>query len=252
MPKYLTIALLLVALATLAGCAGPGSVVEAGLGQETVLAIGQTLSISEEQLQVKFVEVVADSRCPANVLCPWQGEVSCLTKVTYRGAAQDMVLTQPGLSQGPGRATFADYEIQFNVQPYPEAGKTIQNKDYRLALTVDKRPALSGGVLATFDVVGERYSIFITNKQTIEQVFALQRRESKATIPSGRVVRGAVPYNQPWSWHIDPEDVGMAEVTIELCDGLPSHVEADLDYWVDTVKAFCPWSARLVDLKDYR
>jgi hypothetical protein len=44
----------------------------------------------------------------------------------------------------------------------------------------------------------------------------------------------------------------MAEMTIELCDGLPSYVENDLDYWVDTVGRFCPWQAELTSITDYR
>ncbi len=39
---------------------------------------------------------------------------------------------------------------------------------------------------------------------------------------------------------------------MELCDGLPSDVEKDIDYWAGTVGRFCPWSAVLVSLKDYR
>ena len=113
-------------------------------------------------------------------------------------------------------------------------------------------PGLEGGMLATFDVQGERYSIFITNPQTIEQVLALSNGQSNARIPSGRLIKGREAYNAPWSWHIDPEDVQMAELTMELCDGLPSYVEKDIEYWVDTVGRFCPWSAVLVALKDYR
>jgi len=113
-------------------------------------------------------------------------------------------------------------------------------------------PELEGGVLATFDVQGETYSIFITNAQTIEQVLALSNGLGTARIPSGKLVRGQEGYNVPWSWHIDPQDVEMAEVTMELCDGRPSDVEKDLDYWVDTVGRFCPWTAVLVAVKDYR
>jgi hypothetical protein len=113
-------------------------------------------------------------------------------------------------------------------------------------------PTLSGGILVTFNVQGETYKVFITNEDTIEEVFAVQRGESDATIPSGRLVRGSVFYNKPWKWHIDSEDIHMAEMTIELCDGLPSHVEADLDYWVDTVGHFCPWSARILRIEDFR
>ena len=113
-------------------------------------------------------------------------------------------------------------------------------------------PDLEGGILATFDVQGEEYSIFITNEDTIDDVFALEAGTSNAAIPSGKLLRGQVSYNKPWSWHIDSEDIVMAEITIELCSGLPSHVEENLDYWVDTVGRFCPWSAELVEIVDYR
>lgn len=123
---------------------------------------------------------------------------------------------------------------------------------FLLSCSSPESPELEGGILVTFDVQGEQYSIFITNEETIDQVYALRAGESNASIPSGKLLRGQVSYNEPWSWHIDSEDIEMAEFTIELCDGLPSHVEENLDYWVDTVGRFCPWSAELVSIKDYR
>ncbi len=113
-------------------------------------------------------------------------------------------------------------------------------------------PTLSGGILVTFDVVGETYKIFITNEDTIEDIFAVQRGESQATIPNGKVIGESVFYNKPWSWHIDPSDIHMAEATIEVCSGLPSFVEADLDYWVNTLGHFCPWSAVILEIEDFR
>ena len=120
------------------------------------------------------------------------------------------------------------------------------------SLTPTLTPSLSGGILVTFDVNGEMYRIFIKNEETIEQVFAVQRGESQATIPSGKLSKGSVWYNGPWSWHIDSEDIHMADVTMELCDGIPSHVEADLDYWVNAVGRFCPWNATIVQIEDFR
>jgi hypothetical protein len=110
---------------------------------------------------------------------------------------------------------------------------------------------LNGGMLATFDVQGETYKIFITNKTTIEQILTLQKGSSQASIPNGKIVRGK-EYNEPWNWHIDSEDIQMVEMTIEISDGRPSDVEADLDYWVDTVKRFSPWSAKLIKVEDLR
>jgi hypothetical protein len=63
---------------------------------------------------------------------------------------------------------------------------------------------------------------------------------------NGRVLRGNGGHNSPWKWHFDPDEWGLAEASIEVCDGNPTDVENDLDYWVDTVGSFCPWSARVV------
>ncbi len=233
-----------------AGCGAPGEI-QASLDNEFTLSVEQSARIASEGLSIKFVEVIGDSRCPEGAVCIWEGEVSCLIEIDYSGTVLQKTLVQRS-ALGSSTTDFNDYDMTFNVQPYPRLGEEIAESDYRLSMTVSKRPALTGGVLAAFDVLGEQYSIFITNKQTIEDVLALQRGESQASIPSGRVLRGAVFYNAPWSWHIDPEDIKMAEITMELCDGTPSMVEADLDYWVDTVQRFCPWQAKLVRIEDFR
>jgi len=223
-----------------------------GLGEAFSLAIGQSASIDGEDLAIKFIDVVADSRCPSDVVCIWQGEVACLVEVTYSGTGQQMVLTYPGLTQEPSQAQFGSYQFTLSVEPYPEAGKQIKKSEYRLNLLITKTPPLSDGILVTFDVVAEQYSIFITNNETIEEVFAVERAESQATIPNGLIVEGTVFYNQPWSWHIDSEDIHMAEMTIELYDGLPSFVESELEYWLETVHRYAPWSATIKAIEDFR
>ena len=114
-------------------------------------------------------------------------------------------------------------------------------------------PALEGGVLATFVVSGETFKAFVTNDEAIETLFAVEAGTSLATIPNGALRSGAggASHNEPWSWHMDPEDFEMAEATIELCDGTPSLVEADLEAWM-VVGRFCPWGAELVSLQELR
>ena len=235
-----------------ASCAAQPAVKTADLGESVDLALGQDVSIGGEPLKVEFAAVISDSRCPTGATCIWQGEASCRLKITYKGTENTKIITEPGLRSQPATAEFADYEFQFQLQPYPQVGKEIDKTDYRLQLTVTRKLALSGGILVTFDVVGETYNIFVTNRQTIDEVYAVQQGRSKANIPNGRLVRGKVSYNEPWSWHIDPEDIEMVEMTIELSDGTPSQVEKDLDYWLGTVKRFSPWSAKLVKIEDFR
>jgi hypothetical protein len=173
-------------------------------------------------------------------------------EITYCGTGQQIVLTHPGLTQEPSETQFGAYALAFNVDPYPQAGREIGKSEYRLNLLITKSPSLSGGILVTFDVAGEQYSIFVANNETIEAVFAVQRGESQATIPNGLIVEGAVFYNQPWSWHIDSQDIHMAEMTIELYDGLPSFVEGELEYWLETVHRYAPWSATIKAIQDFR
>ena len=109
---------------------------------------------------------------------------------------------------------------------------------------------LRGGVLATFEVVGEQFQVWVTNPQTIQQILDLAAGDSTANIPNGRLLPGpgTADHNLPWNWHLDPEDMEMAEVATELCDGSPSYVEEHLDEFVETVGRYCPLSAWLVSV----
>lgn len=113
---------------------------------------------------------------------------------------------------------------------------------------------LQGGIVATFAVGRETFRVWIRNSQTIEQVLALQRGTSTASIPNGRlrVGSGQGSHNAPFSWHLDPEDIAMAGATIEVCDGAPSYIEAHRDEFIEQVHRYCPWGARLVTVQDYR
>ncbi len=136
-----TFSLLMVAPLLLAACSSQPAGSSVSLGQEFSLAPGQSAAIVGEPLKMRFQEVVNDSRCPIGVTCIWEGEVSSLVEITYQGSTNGMVLTQPG--SGQGKVEFQNYDIAFEVQPYPEAGKPIKKQDYRLQLTVNKKMALS-------------------------------------------------------------------------------------------------------------
>ncbi|HHX63877.1 MAG TPA: hypothetical protein GX702_03190 [Chloroflexi bacterium] len=113
---------------------------------------------------------------------------------------------------------------------------------------------LLGGVLATFDVADERFRIWVTNPETIEQILDVYYGEVSGTFPSGRIVRGPglAGHNAPWNWHLDPEDVAMVANAPESCDGLPSYVEANRTLFLDQIGRYCPRSAILVGVQDLR
>jgi hypothetical protein len=49
-----------------------------------------------------------------------------------------------------------------------------------------------------------------------------------------------------WTWHYIPKTVTFPYAGPELCNGSPSAVEANRDYWIKTLGMLCPRSARIL------
>ncbi len=97
--------------------------------------------------------------------------------------------------------------------------------------------------VATFRVAdAETYKIALATPELVDHARRLLAGEPIAAIPLGTVVRDDPGPNEPWSWHIDPATLEFADMTIEVCDGLPSYVE---DRTV-TSDQYCPWSAKVI------
>ncbi len=100
---------------------------------------------------------------------------------------------------------------------------------------------------ATFvvQVVGEQFRVRIHDEDEIAEARALLQSGDSLNL-SGRILRGNGGFNTGYSWHLRPETVEFTDLTMELCDGRPSFVEANVDYFVDTVEVYCPWGVRVI------
>ncbi len=104
--------------------------------------------------------------------------------------------------------------------------------------------AVDAPVIVTFEVnEGDRFKVLLTEPEDIAIALRLASGEDAPDIPNGRVVR-ETGVNEGWSWSLDPEDFEFADVTIEVCDGLPQDVEDG----IVTSDRYCPWSARVVEV----
>lgn len=102
---------------------------------------------------------------------------------------------------------------------------------------------------AVFEVEVAGQETFHVALQEPEQIAAAEQRLDDGTegIVHGELARGDGDFNAPYSWHLKPKSVTFPDQTIEACSGRPmSDVEADPDYWIDTLGIYCPWGARLV------
>jgi len=106
----------------------------------------------------------------------------------------------------------------------------------------------AGGLYATIAVGSRTFHASITHPDGMAQARAVWDGTSNANIPAGRLDCSAVSWNEPWHWHLEPETVRFAEVTMELCDGDPSYVEANCATFGGG--SYCPWAAEMTALRD--
>ena len=106
-----------------------------------------------------------------------------------------------------------------------------------------------GGAQITigFGDSGERLEVWTTKETFYDEARALIGQRG-AKVPVFDLVDGA-GCDPHFTWHTDPATPTFVDATIELCDGLPSHVEADKATWLGTVKRLCPWSGWVVTVR---
>jgi ABC-type enterochelin transport system substrate-binding protein len=103
------------------------------------------------------------------------------------------------------------------------------------------------GVIVTFEVAGsEQYKIQVTDPENITIARDLLAGNEGPKIPNGIVVRGDAGVNEGYSWHIDPDSLEFADMTTEVCDGLPLDVENE----IITSEYYCPWAAEVIAIEE--
>ena len=113
--------------------------------------------------------------------------------------------------------------------------------------TAGGSPDPNAPVTVTFEVIDERFKALLTEPSDIEVARRLLAGEDVPSIPNGRIVR-ETGVNEGYSWSLDPNDIEFTDVTIEVCDGLPSDVELG----VVTGDRYCPWSATVIGVDPAR
>jgi hypothetical protein len=90
------------------------------------------------ETQIKFAEVVSDSRCPRDVDCVWAGEAKVRVEIyKNRQFSEEKEITFGALSN---RLEILSTELlginALKLQPYPESSIPKDNNEYYLVLAV--------------------------------------------------------------------------------------------------------------------
>ncbi len=105
---------------------------------EVVLKPGESIVGTDPAIEVTFVEIVQDSRCPADAMCVWAGQVQVLLQVTHGTERFQYTLTLGEMSEGQINSIAVDgYVITLTqVNPYPLASQPTNPGDYKITLDI--------------------------------------------------------------------------------------------------------------------
>ncbi len=133
------------------GEAPPGGPVTAtALDVPFVLKAGETALITNQGIELGFIEILEDSRCPTDVVCIWAGRAVVLVSLIGDGQelAQGELVIGGGSEDSPTR-TFGRYTVEFlDLKPHPVAAETgggDQPPDYTATFVVSLATAGSTG-----------------------------------------------------------------------------------------------------------
>jgi len=121
---------LLVAVA-LAACGRGGAA--ATLDAPIQLAPGESAYFDAADLQVKFVGIDSDSRCPSDVACVWAGEV--LVRLTLR---KDGRTKELGIKESQSLPVEGYSVTVLQVLPPRKSSQPIPPADYRVTLKLTR------------------------------------------------------------------------------------------------------------------
>ncbi|MGI0064954.1 MAG: hypothetical protein ACREAL_08825 [Nitrosopumilaceae archaeon] len=111
---------------------------EVKLGSEFELSINHSAEIASEEMKITFLNVTADSRCPSDVTCIWQGQAGIELDV-QKGEVESTVSLSIGGDSSPEESIFNSYLIQLvDISPYPISTKNIQPEDYTVTIKITK------------------------------------------------------------------------------------------------------------------
>jgi beta-galactosidase/beta-glucuronidase len=103
-----------------------------------VLQYGNSTQVNSD-LRVAFAQVVDDSRCPASVVCVWQGNGAVRLDITTGRGAQSVTLNTAGAINFPNEASAAGYTFTLlGLDPQRQTTDAIPPQQYRATIRVTR------------------------------------------------------------------------------------------------------------------
>lgn len=130
-----------------AGCAiGAEDPVDTTMDSDFTLRVGQTARVSSEDIEITFLSVASDSRCPKGEMCVWAGDAVLQISVRFRGQEFGQYELHTNEREGAA-ASFGEFHVRLvALSPAAIAEKTIAANEYVALLRVARGYAGKDGV----------------------------------------------------------------------------------------------------------
>ncbi|MCW5839582.1 MAG: hypothetical protein KIT29_06670 [Anaerolineales bacterium] len=124
---------LLVFAAACRPAASPHRVFEAGQAE---MQVGESLDDVQSGSMLTFVEIVQDSRCPADAICISSGFVQARFAIQEGDSTRTAILTLGDMASGDTNVTtVGEFTVTLlEVNPYPLASAPVDYADYTVKL----------------------------------------------------------------------------------------------------------------------
>jgi len=112
----------------------PTEVNTAEIDTDFSIFLGESIYINGYGIKITFVDVLADSRCPSDVICFWEGTVSLEINIRYNNQnLGNFILNSSNLH----KASFIGYYVKYKeLEPYPISTEIISKPSYHATFSV--------------------------------------------------------------------------------------------------------------------
>jgi hypothetical protein len=113
---------------------GMATLVPAQKGESITLRTGQQKKAGHNDIRIKFISVVEDSRCPEKSACVWAGNAKVRIVVTDRHGSQTLTMNTNTGNHGDQYAGWAINLV--DLTPKPAGG--IKQSSYRATFSISR------------------------------------------------------------------------------------------------------------------
>ena len=116
---------------------GTVTTAQAQKSQTLEVRVNQQKSLARNNLKIKFVSLIEDSRCPEGVRCVWAGNAKIQVRITdSRGRSETFEMNT---NMGAKGASFGGYAVNLiNLEPQLRANVRINRNAYTATFSINK------------------------------------------------------------------------------------------------------------------